>query len=249
MFLEFGSAYTISNESQRWATSAVPNIHRVLTVAGSGDQAIFYKLAGAKIVDTFDITHNAGVVQNIKYAAIKKMDTPDDYKDFLVDLFYTTDVMSMPQMKNLKRHLTKYSRRTIDVNSGTQMFCTGLDANAYPENIPTDSEFEKLKTILNKPFRFIQSDLENVHAKIHGKYDLINLSNIFDYCYDGRTQAQILISMAKHLNVGGHIVYLPQMPRFKYTDVHIKTKSGIELNYQDTKSYRDTKMILFQRTR
>ena len=76
------SAYIISNENQRWATRVVPNIKRVLTVTGSGDQALFYKLAGAKIVDTFDITPNAGVIQDIKYNAVKHLDR-DEYTRLL----------------------------------------------------------------------------------------------------------------------------------------------------------------------
>ena len=59
-------AYTISNENQRWATQVVPNVKKVLTVAGSGDQALFYKLSGATIIDTFDITCNARAIQDIK---------------------------------------------------------------------------------------------------------------------------------------------------------------------------------------
>lgn len=241
-------AYVISNENQRWATKAVSGAKRILTVAGSGDQAIFYKLAGATTVDTFDITRNAGAIQDIKYAAIKQLDLIE-YKNLLNKLYYSMDVMSVSNMQYLDKFLTEQSRNTIKRNNNSNMFSAGLNINEYPENIPTDTEYMKLKAILNKPFNFISCDLAQLSTKISGKYDMINLSNIFDYCYDAPTQAKILANLSEHLNIGGHIAYLPQMQRFNYERVLLGKKNGPELVYKETKTYRDTKMILFQRTR
>lgn len=241
-------AYVISNENQRWATSAVSGIKRVLTVAGSGDQAIFYKLAGAKIVDTFDITRNAGAIQDIKYAAIKNLGLTE-YKTMLSRLYMNMNIMDVPQIRYLNRFLDDNTRQTIKQNSTKNMFSAGLGINEYPENIPTDAEYKKLKAILNKPFNFISCDLSQLSAKISGHYDLINLSNIFDYCYDAGTQAKILSDLSEHLRIGGHIVYLPQMRRFNYERVLLSKKNGPELVYKKTVKYQNTTAILFQRTR
>lgn len=246
--LEFLPAYTISNEHQRWATAVIPGVKRVLTVAGSGDQAIFYKIAGATVVDTFDITKNAGVIQDIKYTAIKQLASPE-YSILLKRLYHTKDVMSVSQMGYLSQFLTEESRNTIKQNNDGQMFTAGLPVDEYPYNIPTYEEYQKLQKLLKEPFRFIRCGLEDLSTKISGKYDIINLSNIFDYCYDGPTQGKILADLAEHLNVGGHIAYLPQVQRFNYEGVRIRTTRGTEIVYKETKKYRDTKMILFQRTR
>lgn len=242
-------AYVISNENQRWATSAIPNFKSVLTVTGSGDQALFYKLSGAEIVDTFDISPNAGVIQDIKYVTITHTQTVADYKKLLCQLYNTPNIMTIPQMHNIERFLTNASRKTIQHNNGCCQFHAGLDPICYSDNIPTHSEYNTLKNLLNAPFKFIQTDLETLSEKISGKYDLINLSNIFDYCYNAQTQSKILFDLAGHLNIGGHIIYLPQMPRFNYKNVQIKHEN-VELVYKDTiRKNRDDVIIVFQRTR
>ena len=106
-------AYVISNENQRWATSAIPNAKSVLTVTGSGDQALFYKLSGATIVDTFDVSHNAGLIQDIKFCAIKHIKHPSKYVDLLNALHIGDNIYTIPQMHKLIPYLTDTSRKTI----------------------------------------------------------------------------------------------------------------------------------------
>lgn len=255
----FLPAYIISNENQRWATNAVPNVKSILTVTGSGDQALFYTLAGIKIIDTFDITQNAGVIQDIKYTAIKHLPL-NEYVNLLKQLHHSANAQSIPQFQKIKPFLSKHS---FDIMQQVEnmfnndplvhigMFGNGLSVDSYPENLPTDSEYQTLKSKLNKPFKFICIDLEHLVEKLSKKYDLINLSNIFDYCYDGKTQGKILMNLSKHLNVGGHIAYLPQLQKFDYRHVHICTPDKkSEIIYKQTiKSGLHNKMILFQRIR
>ena len=241
-------AYTISNENQRWATKAIPNVNKVLTVAGSGDQALFYKLAGAKIIDTFDITPNAIAIQDIKFAAINVL-SRQNYKDLLVELYHTNQITSIPQMRQLNPVLSKRARFIIATQKLQRMFCAGLDANAYPDNIPTNDEYNQLKTMVDKPLKFIETDLEYLPEKLTTKYDVINISNIFDYHYDAKTQAFILANLADHLNVGGRIVYLPQYQKFDYHRVHINHPTHAELIYERTITLDKNAMILFQRIR
>lgn len=243
------SAYIISNENQRWATRVVPNIKRVLTVTGSGDQALFYKLAGAKIVDTFDITPNAGVIQDIKYNAVKHLDR-DEYTRLLVNLYGTADIMSIPQMKRLARFLTKPSRKAIKNNKSTEIFTAGLTVSDYPENIPSDREYLKLRKLLSKRFSFIRSDISDVDMKLRAKYDLINISNIFDTIPDASYQAAVLANLSDHLKVGGRIVYLPQAAQFIYKKIPpINSFNGAKLVYEYTKKHKGTELISFQRVR
>ena len=102
MILHTAPAYTISNENQRWATSVVPNVKSVLTVAGSGDQALFYKLSGVENIDTFDVNINAGIIQDIKCAAIKDL-SRDEYIDLLTRLYRADSnrIITTPQICRL----------------------------------------------------------------------------------------------------------------------------------------------------
>ena len=246
-FGDFAPAYTISNEDQHWATRAVPGVSRVLTVAGSGDQALFYKLAGATRIDTFDRTKNARVVQDIKFAAIKTVDYLE-YSNLLIDLYYSADILKIPAMRKIMPLL---SNKTVDIinNPGNKyIFGAGMDARYYPENIPSPEEYKTLKKTLKRPFNFKSCDLYDLNTKITTKYDLINISNIFDYHYTPAVQGEILHNLGKHLNVGGYIAYLPQFARFSYNK-YITTAKNYTLEYAKTITHEQSKMILFQRTR
>lgn len=83
LFNKNSPAYVISNEDLRLVMNTVkPNGKDVLTVAGSGDQPLFFQLAGAKIIDTFDISINSKRMMNVKLDAIKSLNY-DDYYDVM----------------------------------------------------------------------------------------------------------------------------------------------------------------------
>ncbi|MBP5364177.1 MAG: hypothetical protein J6Y49_02405 [Alphaproteobacteria bacterium] len=247
IFGEFAPAYTISNEDQRWATTAIPNVSKVLTVAGSGDQALFYKLAGAKIIDTFDKTKNARAIQDIKFVAIQKYSLRE-YNRLLFDLYYADDITTVPQMQRIMPFLPAQTRRIIMQPGNNHILGAGMDVSSYPENVPTEQEYAKLRATHKRAFRFVACDLYDLGAKISGQYDLINISNIFDYCYDGKDKLKILHDLAQHLNIGGHIVYLPQNNGYWYPGFYLETPT-LKLDYVKTLRDKDSKMILFQRVR
>lgn len=245
---KYAPAYTISNESQRWATCMVPNVRRVLTVAGSGDQALFYKLAGAKTVHTFDRTQNARVIQDIKFTAIKNIEY-FEYSNLLTDLYYSADIMKIPTMQKIAHLLPRKTVEIINTPGNKHVFGAGLDARNYPENIPSPLEYEQLKQTLKRPFNFVCADLYDLSVKMSGEYDLINISNIFDYCYDSQTRARILYNLATHLRVGGHIVYLPQNTNPKCDGFAVFSKKCKLEHMKSVEKDRSSKMLLFQRTR
>ena len=221
----FLPAYVISNEDQRWATSVVPNVKKVLTVTGSGDQALFYTIAGATTVDTFDITHYARAIQDIKFAAIKNIPL-DEYVQLLNDLRLRFDFIKTPIMQKLLPLLPSDTREIINQGQQNYMFCSGLGITEYYENVPKIPEYIKLRNTLKKPFNFILCDLGDLSTKISGTYDFINLSNIFDYCYDAETQAQILRDLTEHLNIGGHTP-TDGVTLFRQWDLHSRNAGEI----------------------
>lgn len=246
MYVNYMPAYIISNENQRWATNAVPNVKSVLTVAGSGDQALFYTLSGAKTVNTFDITYNARIIQDIKFAAIQHINR-QEYKDLLEKIYRTknTNVISILQSYNLWDFLTSQSREALTQKKSLVPFSCGLNIHRYPENIPTDDEYTVLKNTLKEPFDFAWSDLLALPLRLHTTYDLINISNIFDYVYDGDVQVKILDELSEHLNVGGRIVYLPQISRRDYEKLERPKIAFEKVIFGKNRA----KMVVFQKTK
>ena len=82
--LAYSHAYVVSNEDLRYTTALTRDMGRkVLTVAGSGDQPLFYKLNGANHIDTFDVSFCAKAIMDIKTAAIRAGMGYDSYKQML----------------------------------------------------------------------------------------------------------------------------------------------------------------------
>lgn len=245
---EFLSAYTITNENWRWARAQTAGAQDVLTVAGSGDQALTYKLTGAKNVDTYDITKCAHMIQDIKTTALQMMPR-DQYTQLMRELHYAHKPIGLVSLSHVMKNMPAATVAEMHANADKVDFGAGCPIDSYPKNQFTDAEYTKLKTLVTKPFNFINSDIANLHAKLTTEYDLIDISNIFDYGMDGTTQANILGSLIKHVRIGGRIVYLPQMARYKYDGVRIHTH-GMTLEHEKTlEPAHGVGMVIFQRTR
>lgn len=247
----FLPAYIISNEDLRWATAQTPNATRVLTTAGSGDQALFYHLSGTQHIDTFDITNFANVIQDIKTTAIPML-TRNEYIYTLCKLYNSPDIMQNTHMPKIVKHMPSQSAQMAIQHATSNPFHSGLHIEYYPQNLPTPDEYRKLQATLKSPFNFILGDLSELHTKISGEYDVINLSNIFDKQYTRTEQANIIANLIKKLKVGGKIIYLPQYQQYKYDNLKLQWKSGISGEYTKTlrnPSDKFSKMVIFQRTR
>ena len=85
-FATYSHAYVTSNENLPMIMSEMrPCNKTVLTVAGSGDQPMFFMLYGASLVDTFDLSYCAKVMMDIKTAAIQSGNRAE-YVDFLTKM-------------------------------------------------------------------------------------------------------------------------------------------------------------------
>ena len=250
-------AYIISNVNQRWATSVVPNVKSVLTVAGSGDQALFYKLAGAESIDTFDVNIKAGIIQDIKCTAIKNLNR-EEYIDLLARLYGADGdrIITTPQICRLWNLFSPDTQQALLNNRSERMFSEVFDVFDYQENIPTDYEYKKLGRLLDKKFNFIWRNIDYLGTKLQRKYDLINVSNIFQYYQNGTSQIRILKELSEYLNINGHIVCLLETLKFNYPldmknfrEIVIQEKIP-NLMYEKMLTYgRFTKMYLFQKVK
>ena len=232
-----GPAYMTSNENLRYVTGLTRGAKNILTIAASGDQALFYTLAGATNVDTFDVLDTARTTQDIKTTAISCLSYPE-YISMLKKIRH-----------NPAENIPEIVRQNLPPRSATDLkvlrFRTGV---RNVSALPTPDEYARLQAAIHHPFSFIRKDLENIHKCVVGPYDVINISNIFDrgYMFEIDKQMATLKNLGPLLNVGGRIVYDNQMGR-PYNGMVIQTPD-MELRHQ-RESTTGTDIDLFIRTR
>ena len=159
----------------------------VLTVAASGDHAFLSYLAGAKSVDTFDINSFQNSIIELKTHMIKHL----SYNDFLTFFF---DEKRFFDTKILEPISDKFSKKLISFIEDYKI--RGLDMIRYRaacspdyrllQSIPylySSDKYYKLRERLPEKINFKHCNLLDVHNRFNKKYDLILLSNIFEYLY------------------------------------------------------------------
>ena len=204
-FSKYSPAYTTSNEPLRWEISLTPNPKDVLTVAGSGDQALFYSISGAKHIDTFDISYCAHVIQDIKTTAIRNKVPYYDYRTLLQDLHRRSDVMEVQEIIPILNKIPQDSLDFLINMRGCRIFDIGENPFFSYNNIPF-RHYKKMSHTIPESFNFIWSDILNLHTKLNRTYDVINLSNIFDYLTT-KERSQIVSNLYPFLNMNGCIIF------------------------------------------
>lgn len=255
---QFATAYTVSNEDLRWVSGNFPDARRVLTVAASGDQALFHTLAGATHIDTFDRTPYARFIQEIKFAALQNLDR-EEYYNLLLNLNRASlgHVCDVPEFKKLMPHLS--DKTVAEIKSHDEqmhhIFGAGYSVRTYSFNVPTDDEYAQLRAKVRKPFNFTLADIRELNTRIDtdaANYDLINTSNIIDYI-PANNVGPMLINLTGLLRVGGRIIAMPQLVKYKFTAGARATDTASRtLEYADEITHpadRFKSIVIFQRTR
>lgn len=200
-------AYVITNEDMRLETEITrDNAQRVLTVAASGDQALFYLLAGAKHIDTYDMTLAAKIIQEIKFAAIRQQVPYNDYISMLIKLHNgTPDMMGIPYMSDIVQDTSPTTAHFIRTVKNPIHFSYGsAPCDNNKQNWLTPDEYAQLQSMRPQTPSFIWSNIADLHHHIRGKYDVINTSNIFDYVPELLTP--VLTKMQPHMTENGAII-------------------------------------------
>ena len=240
---EFCPAYIITNEDWRTLRGMTRDAKRVLTVAGSGDQALSYVLCGATHVDTYDISRCAHIIQDVKTAALQIL-TYSEYID-LIQKFGINPSSNMSLLKPIMQHLPPET--IAEIHKYINQISFQRNAHSYYQNYFKETEYMYLKSKITKPFKFYLGSIDNLYTQLTDQYDLIDTSNIFDYGAVNITNT--LASLLPHMRIGGRLIYLPQNKNRNY-DKYIELKSGERLEYETTKILPHTaQMIIFQRTR
>lgn len=203
--LEYSPAYAVSNEDLRYVTALTQDkARRVLTVAGSGDQPLFYTLRGATDVDTFDVSFCAKAIMDMKVAAINQKVPYDDYQKILHDVHFAPSVARVDGVRELLNFMPADSAQFIRNMNGYKIFANGLSPESYGSQNLNKDEYQQLIAHGQKNFNFIWTDVAQLNTLVKGEYDLINLSNIFEWV--PHLLIPVMEKMMPHLKVGGYML-------------------------------------------
>ena len=181
--LDYYPAYVVTNENLRRTIGLLGDAPRdnVLAIAASGEQPLFYKLAGAKNVDTFDITIFARVIMDIKTAALASKMDYQQYLKMLGELFGACHPLQVAGMKQILPYMRPESVKILQEIDGARVFFNGLEPERHKDLMLSPEEFERLKSMNVKPFNFYWSNVADIHTKVKGQYDVAYLSNVFEW--------------------------------------------------------------------
>lgn len=191
--------YLFSNENIKGITNNISFFEKeVLTVCSSGDQIFNMLLAGAKVVDSFDINIFTKYFYYLKEAAILTL----SYKEFL-EFFISSKmlkknkVFSKKLFSKIKNNIRNKESRIFwdylfDIYDGKNIYYSNLFIlNGYSKNnyiecnsyLNNEDNYNKLKEYLlsyQLSFNRIDISLDVSQKSLDKKYDIIYLSNILD---------------------------------------------------------------------
>lgn len=211
-FGTFSPAYACSNEqTARVAKLLRPAGKNALAIAGSGDMPFVLTASGAGNVDTFDVSQHADLMMRVKIGMLQSGMTLRRYRKFLYDAqvqghFFTNakmmDIVSQSLTADEIEYLDKMSMCRIIRNTKSQNWFPYLE------------QYRLMQCKVNQPYNFIRADIHSVLEHVQNKkYDIIYLSNVFDYVTDFVTREPdelaisfLLERFAQHLNPRGVIV-------------------------------------------
>ncbi len=203
-FGQYSPAYPTTNEDWRFAMSELnPAGKSVLTVTASGDQPIAFAISGATKIDTFDTSYFARVIMDLKTSAIQTLDH-GQYGQFVSEL---RDTKSVRDIRGYDKIATVCPKQTIVVArqmAGCKIFNAGT--GTCSEYMPTDQEYNIAKQKITGPMNFIWSDLQNLCRELNQEYDIIYLSNIFEYFTSKKKISSVLHSLYPFIKNGGEIM-------------------------------------------
>lgn len=185
----------------------------ILTVAGSGDQALNAVAAGAESVDVFDINRLSLYYLRLKKCAIEHL-SYEDFKDFFSyrskELYERIRMFLGEDTRNYWDYF--YSHFIVNPHQSlTSSFLfyqqTAWSDYKFRNNYFDRNEYERLQRLLPyQSFNFYHSDVTNLHNLLKKKYDRIYLSNINQYMNPKELQT-VLRNLSDYLKEYGEIYF------------------------------------------
>lgn len=203
LFRTMDRVYVFSNENISDCLNQLGDMRgkRVLSVCASGDHAFECYARGASRVDTFDINYTQKNMMELKLHMIRNL----PYEEFLEYFFGCSRRMSsdiITPLWNLFSDSLKIFYSQVYSSNNAYQIGPMISANLTSPNrnvgnisyIQDCSVYEHLARTLPEKIKFTHTDLETLPSVISGKYDIILLSNIFDYMYTKLNDNELALS-------------------------------------------------------
>ena len=158
----------------------------ILTVGASGDHAFECYARGAKHVDTFDINYRQKTIIELKNHMIKNI----PYEDFLEFFFTKGRFFDIKIIQPIMSQFSPSLRMFLDLyysmgNAGRKLFAYHgqLDIMTHYDNkyYSNEERYNSLRSKLPNNISFKHLDITGLSTTFKRKYDVILLSNIFDF--------------------------------------------------------------------
>lgn len=159
---------------------------KVLTVAASGDHAFEALLAGAAHVDTFDINYLQKHVMELKSKTIKHLPYGDFIKFFFGRTHFFDRKIIEPIWKTFSPELRTFLNMHYKRKDNRIFRYNGAQHSEYSAEISyvTDElAYNELKNIMPAKISFKEANITEIATKFETEYDMVMLSNIFEYMY------------------------------------------------------------------
>ncbi len=250
---------------------------KVLSVAGSGDQALNAYFLGASNVTLFDINPLAGAQAELKFTAAQKLDYEEFYKFFLP---LNGCTLRSDTYKKLSNYLSDETNQFFDYlysNYNNVDIFNKIAYDFYPtistlERVNAymgEDNFKELKNKLDgKEINFIEASLIDLPNNLNNLYDIMLLSNISDSINNIwnintlKNYKRYIHILSKHLNKEGIIqcgyIYNSydghtSISDFAYDERRRKVFTPNEFKERDITSYQfhssKDKVITFEKKR
>lgn len=189
-FEKYGKVYLTTTENISGIMSKI-NLknQNVLSVAGSGDQALNAYLNGAKSVTLFDINPLAYAQVELKLTAARILSYEEFCEFFIPNLGNLLNKKTFSKLSNyLKDDVASYYDYLFSNFTPSEIFVKTIQC-FYPDfyklqnmnDYMKKDNFQKLPKVLEgKEITYIESNLIDLPNKLEDKYDTILLSNISD---------------------------------------------------------------------
>lgn len=197
-FSVYSPVYRMTNENLREVVTNMNLENKdVLSVCGSADQYFTFLLCGAKEVDLFDVNKiseyylilkiigalTLSLDEYIKFFVGTNTGTYDDNRSFFDERIYVKIRKYLPLNVQAFWDTLYKNGGNIIKRFGGCFFSPHIKFS----NIPylNKSRYNELQKILEKRKipSFIQSDILGLYGKVEKQYDMVYLSNIYDYVF------------------------------------------------------------------
>lgn len=175
----------------------------ILTLLGTGDAPLFFKLFGAKYVLTTDISCHSHLIHSLKVAAIQAFQSTEYYYNFLRNLQqFAPDVHKIPDIHQIVPRLSANQREYIIRAHATNFpFC--VPNEPYTLYKLSQSDYTNLRNLVKEPLPFIWTNITELDRKLgDDKFDLVYYSNALDFLQLSNAE-RVLTGTKRHMNDNG----------------------------------------------